>query len=344
MLITPILITLIQFASAAKLVPPDHGLYQGVFPDLPEVPAPIWRKKISEYESLIGKKVAFATILNDFPDGPVFPKAAVREVIQSGTVPFIRILPRSERVQGEGPEKKFQLELFANGTFDQEIRSWCAAAKSVRSPILVGFAQEPNGDWYGWGGFWNGGGLHTYSPEIPDGPYNYRQAYRRFVQVCRTTGADNITWFFHLDSQRKPSESWNKMAYYYPGDDVIDWIGLSVYGAQYPSDYWGGFVETLEPAYQEMAAISAIKPMAVLEMGVIEKPGDPNGKADWFREAFSALTDGRFPRIKGLTYWHESSWLPEGDNNFRIDSSPEALKAFREGIGNPQLLGRAAFR
>ncbi len=46
---------------------------------------------------------------------------------------------------------------------------------------------------------------------------------------CHEYTNENITWFFHINSDSEPIEAWNDFENYYLGDDYIDWIGVSVY-------------------------------------------------------------------------------------------------------------------
>ena len=43
-----------------------------------------------------------------------------------------------------------------------------------------------------------------------------------------------MTWFFHVDSYQPP-DWWAQVHWYYPGDDYVDWLGISDYGDY----YWG---------------------------------------------------------------------------------------------------------
>ena len=109
-------------SAGLKLQTPETGLYQAAYPDIPDASDP--KGPINDYEKLIGKKLAWATIMNDFTEGPNFPRAMVEETMAAGTTPYVRILPRSKRVQGEGPEPVYTLEFFTEGKFDREIRNW----------------------------------------------------------------------------------------------------------------------------------------------------------------------------------------------------------------------------
>jgi hypothetical protein len=151
----------------------------------------------------------------------------------------------------------------------------------------------------------------------------------------------NITWFFHIDSQPQPAESWNTMAAYYPGDTYVDWIGISVFGAQLPWDYWEDFTDILDRAYNEFAAISPNKPLAVVEWGVTEDYNTPGRKSDWINVALTALRTGRYPRVQAESYWHEGPWA--ASQNLRVDSSSDSLTTYQSLIGDPTFVTQASF-
>lgn len=55
-------------------------------------------------------------------------------------------------------------------------------------------------------------------------------------------------------------------------------------------------------------------------------------KAGWIQDAFQALNSGRYPRIKAISYWNENWGNTVLPSQLRIDSSPEALAAYQQGI------------
>ncbi len=68
-----------------------------------------------------------------------------------------------------------------------------------------------------------------------------------------------------------PDEEWNSMQSYYPGDDYIDWIGVSIYGPvnrKDPDKY--SFKQIYEHIEGEFRSISPNKPLAIFEFGVGE--------------------------------------------------------------------------
>ena len=56
---------------------------------------------------------------------------------------------------------------------------------------------------------------------------------------------------------------------YYPGDNYIDWIGVSIYGPQNEDDEYQEFSEILNDIYPKLIEISD-KPIAILEFAITE--------------------------------------------------------------------------
>ena len=128
---------------------------------------------------------------------------------------------------------------------------------------------------------------------------------------------------------------WNKIRNYYPGDDYIDWIGISVYGADEPHVEWKSFTEIMDGAYPELAAISSTKPLAIFEFAVIEEPSEGD-KSEWIKNALDSLEDGRYPRIKGVSNWDEK-WVDQevGTIDLRLNSSSDTVGIYKEIISSP---------
>ena len=150
----------------------------------------------------------------------------------------------------------------------------------------------------------------------------------------RAAGAHNVEWVFHANSTSHPDRKWNAMAEYYPGADYVDWLGMSVYGQITPGkDSWDEWSEAMDAAYKHLCALDPDKPMMLAEWGVGEFP-ERGSKAEFIRDAFAGLNGGKYPRIKAAVFWHER-WQnkDESYSNLRVQSSPAALKAYRQGWG-----------
>lgn len=253
-----------------KLMPPDTGVYHSAFPDFGGTEDVVTADKITAFESLVGKAIVWAYFSDNWYDSLTFPADAVQAIRAAGRVPFIRMMPRTNFDEG-APDPNYTLARIIAGDFDTALTSWATKAASLPFPILVEFGTEVNGDWFPWSGVYNGAGLAAGygSPALPDGPERFRDAYRHIVDNCRAAGADNLTWFFHVNADSAPDADWNSIKNYYPGDDYVDWIGVSVYGAQTPDEDNRLFTEIMDAVYPQLTALGD-KPIAILEFAVTE--------------------------------------------------------------------------
>ena len=324
-------------AQTLKVLPPESGAYQGAFADFGGAEQDVSLGKIREFEALSGKKLAWAYFGNHWWEGKLeFPKANVDVCKVAGVIPYIRFSPWSDMTQLRA-DRLISMQGIIDGNFDAGLREWARAARDSGTAIMMEFGPEVNGRWFPWNGKWNGGSRKDKygDPSWPDGPERFRDAYRHVVDLFREEGALNITWILHVDANWSPEESWNEMRYYYPGDEYIDWIGVSVFGRQLPQYSWFLFPQVLKPFLRQIEEAAPTKPMLVSEFAVIEDKHDPERKGKWLKQALQSVSKGLFKKIKGVTYWNSPGWLAHDKANFKIDSSEESTKAYREEMAQP---------
>jgi hypothetical protein len=328
--------------------PPDGRIYHAAFPDFGGPEEGVTAARIADFERKAGRPLAWAYFSNNWDHGIEFPAANVQTILDAARVPFIRMMARSSFSEGHA-DKRYPMRSFLDGSWDADLARWCDGAAAVDGPLLVEFGTEVNGDWFPWNGRWNGGGrTDGYGdPRLPDGPERFRDVYRRIVDICRSRGADNITWFWHVDVGPSPAAKWNSVfANYYPGDSYVDWIGVSDYGPLVRGEGWESFRGRLDDVYGELDDLAAPgdKPIAVLEYGARENRGHRR-KARWIRKAIANVASHRWPRIAALSYWHERWKNGNGTaSNLRIDSSRGARLAYRHAIANPAFTVDPVFR
>ena len=78
-----------------KVVAPISGMYQSAFADFGGEENVVTEKKITVYQNMIGKKMAWAYFSNNWDEGIKFPEYSVRLVDSLGIIPFIRMMPRT---------------------------------------------------------------------------------------------------------------------------------------------------------------------------------------------------------------------------------------------------------
>ncbi len=314
----------LAFASPLP-APPAGKLYHGVYPGGAfQIEDVITTAELTSYQETVGKQAAWVYFSNDWFNGRAFPLETATWIRENGSVPFIRLMLRSSAAVNT-PEATFTLERIASGEFDADLQAWFQAARDFRSPLLVEYGTEVNGRWFPWNGVWNGG---------PAGPEKFKAAYRHLVGLARSQEADNITWVFHVNYHDDPGAGWNRFENYYPGDDWVDWLGVSVYGEQTPSGLANfRFRALMDKTYARLVKLSPRKPVAVLEFGVtsLNKLVD---QAKWADQALKDLTRPRWPRVAGFAWWNEAwhNYDPPYDVNMRVEDNTALAKVFRRRI------------
>lgn len=177
----------------------------------------------------------------------------------------------------------------AEGEFDINMREICGALAQFSSPVTVrwGHEMEDRSGQFIWAG-WN--------------PDEYISAYQHFITVCREVAQDiQFMWSpLGLTDLEK----------YYPGDDFLDVIGLSVFGFQpWEKEILGkeqSFREILEPRYQRALAFN--KPIVVAELGF---SGDAAYVERWENDVRQDL-DG-FDELRAVIYFNQLEVYPWPD-------------------------------
>lgn len=266
----PVFISTGIFSSNKLRIPVNGTIYHAANPDFGSTEDKVSAESIHEFEKLAKKNIVWAYFSNNWYDDIKFPALEVEIIHHSGKIPFIRMMPRSNFTEG-GPDPVYTMQNVIDGDFDIELTQWALDAKNTGIPLLLEFGCEVNGNWFPWNGEYNGGGeKDTYGDPIKaDGPERFRDAYRHIINIFRKNDVNNITWFFHVNAYGEPKEQWNEISQYYPGDEYIDWLGISVYGPQVKDEIYQSFTEIMDDIYPVIKRISK-NPIAILEFGITE--------------------------------------------------------------------------
>ena len=154
----------------------------------------------------------------------------------------------------------------------------------------VAAASKPQVIYVRWGQEMDLSGLY---PWAANNPAMFRAAFRHVVSLFREHGATNVKWLWS-PAGVKGAEA------YYPGDDVVDFIGLTIledskwdHGYDLPPQ---SFIDLVAPKYDVVQRFE--KPVIIAELGV---SGDPQRQRQWLSEVPSGLHD--FPLIRGVVYF-----------------------------------------
>jgi hypothetical protein len=312
--------------------------------------------EVTTFQKLVRRKVTIAAWSISWHDGLRFPTSDVQALWRVGYVPQIRLFnwpvqdyaPVSQPLP-PGPIANSDI---AAGKHDTELRRFAAAARATNIPIEFDYDAEMQAA-HPWGGRFDGGGTATGygDPGWPDGPEHYRDAYRHIIDIFRQEGATNVTFIFQtntIDGGYATGgywEPWEAMKFYYPGDEYIDWLGLSAYAEPFfnvgpPQSFRGKLLggAGYQGSYAEITALGD-KPLMINEMGLYRMPSEQS-KAQWVEDASAVLQSGQFPRVKGLVWWAQNKG---GDYDAYPNTSPTFLDGYKRAFGQPFYDAKAQF-
>ena len=235
-------------------------------------------------------------------------------------------------------------------------------------PVFLRFAHEMNGSWYPWS----------------QRPAHYVEAFRKVAAaVHQAAPATAMVWapnygggypftggryaaapgtpeFRALDTNGDGAVSMADDPYapYYPGDEAVDWVGMSLYhwGNSYP---WGentvpepgkfaamlagryqGSIgdETALPDFYDAYADAHRKPVAITETAAFFTPrraGDEVAiKQAWWEQVLDESTLDRFPRLAMINWfeWDKFETEVKAPVDWTVTRRPELVTAFARAL------------
>ena len=225
----------------------------------------------------------------------MFPGATLRAIESIGALPVLTWEPMF--VDPEKGQQTIPAELITTGKYDLYLEQFARESRQFGKLILIRFAHEMNLAQYHWG---------SAPAEFgPDSPARYRAMYRYVVAKFRAQRADNVRWVFCPNSDSVPAEQWNRIAAYYPGDDVVDVVGLDGYNwgttqtkaANGWDSQWRSFESIFSAPLTELKQVAAGKPVGVFETSSADLGGN---KEEW---VMSALDSARSLGLGALIWF-----------------------------------------
>jgi beta-mannanase len=188
------------------------------------------------------------------------------------------------------------------GQYDSNMADVCSAAAKLKSPVTIRWAQEMDDKdgQFTWA-FWK--------------PKDYVKAYKHVVNVCRK----------HLPTAKYmwSPKGEKGLDAYYPGDNYVDVVGLSVFGYQPYDKLEVGrnttFVERAKPGYDRVKGFG--KPIEIAELGY---EGNDEYVRDWAAEVNKPHPE--FPALTAVVYFNDLEVYPwpreVGRPDWRVANHP----------------------
>jgi len=265
---------------------------------------PAMQNHFSRSESIYGKK--HALYLAYSPVGGAFPKQYAVRAKEAGAALQIAWEPKN----GLDSVKD-----------DAYLREWARAAKASGIPIFLRYASEMNGDWVVWHG----------------DPQKYIEKFR-LVHDVMAEEAPNVAMVWSPGDV--PAYS---MDVYYPGDDYVDWVGVSMYTEPY---------ENGDPAQGNMQATSPVerldylyktysdrKPLMISETAVSHYAHIPQESFTDYGllnlQRLYEIMPLKYPRLKSITYFNVDLKDRESRNNYLLGANEAMKNLYSRMIASP---------
>ena len=222
--------------------------------------------------------------------GPV-PVEGVRRTLERGALPVITLEPWV----GDDP-----IAAINRGELDDDLRRWGRELATIDDLVPIRFAHEMNGFWYPWG-------------STTTDPAAFRAAFGRVRSILLDAGAEiEMMWSPNVATPDQAS-----LAEWYPGDDLVDMIGLSGYAELSGLD---DATAVFGPSLDELLAIAPGLPDLLAETA----SGTPERREMWVD---SLLRVADRPEVVGVAWFDVDK-----DRSWSLSADATAAARFGDGI------------
>ncbi len=333
-------------------VVPKGGILAGVNLD--------WEHEtLEQYAANLGRRPAVTVTFTDFPMSDTDQKnvnAAFEQIRANGGTMLLTLEPK----QGLASVTSEKAE---------ELASMLARFNGAGVPVIVRFAHEMNGSWYAWG----------------QQPAAYVAAYQRMADAvhAKATGSA-MMWapnygggypfsggqyeavagspdFAALDTDKDGAITGADDPYapYYPGDDAVDWVGMSLYhwGNTYP---WGAnvipepgkFLQQLTGTYNGAGGndlaipdfyadygTARNKPVAIPETAALTVASGEGAsvlaiKEAWWGQLFDPAIPRDYPALKMINWfeWDKNEVEVKATVDWTATKDPQVREAYTAAL------------
>lgn len=259
---------------------------------------------VTALESRLGRTTGIDRSYTYWDDAQ--PSGTVTEDLARGRVPLVSIVPR-RRSGGT-----ITWAAIASGAVDADIRRQATSLAAAPGGIILALHHEAD--------IATGYGTSA----------DFVRAYRHYVSVFRSVGARNIAFAWILTPRTfttGAADAW------YPGDDVVDWIGTDAYNFGSCTSGVTGWTSLEASAGAFYAWGSAHgKPLVLAEYGSAADPADPGRRAQWLRDANATFRS--WPNLHAAAYFDTvgtCDWRLGSDESASAVFRDEALTAYSNG-------------
>ncbi len=254
------------------------------------------------------------------------------QIYEAGATPMITWEPYKG---GAGIfQEKYSLDRIINGTFDNYIRAYARDVRNWGKPILIRWAHEMNGDYYSWSCSLNGGD-----------PGRYVKAFRHVRDLFRAEGAFNayFVWSPNYASPPTVKKPCDNLDLLYPGDEYVDFIGVSAFNWGSDTSRGPGWVNIealIDGFLNHMAKVHPNKEVIICETGTAhDRP--LSSIAQWLYDTYNYIA--KRGTVSAIVYFDDFAYHNPSFADFRVSTGhdwasypldPAITEAYKAAISN----------
>lgn len=305
-LLTAVVVLVLALAGAlpaAATTVDDPGFRLGAHVDRGS--APDAGSAVAGFEDAIGRRLDVHRWYSRWDDAQ--PAAPLVDTVARGRTPLLSIWPK--RLDGS----VVPWAAIARGDVDADIRRQAAGVAALGVPVYLALHHEADIA-EGWGT-----------------PAEFRAAWRRYVQVFRDAGVPDVRWTWVVTPGSFGSAPSTAGAdAFYPGDDVVDRVGLDAYNwygcAPGKPAAWRSLADVVAP-FRRWAEARGKTPL-LAETGTATDPADPARRAAWLTDAVTYL--GAWPGLDVVSSFEGTGTCP-----WAVAGSTTARTAYAAAVATP---------
>jgi len=290
-----------------KIQPPDAGCFLGIY-SFVDSPRDWFTLKIG-----VEPKIS-TPMVRTFEVYDKFPKTLAERISESETIPFF-YLDLTKYIEPHGFKN-----LIENKEFAERIKKYADDIVEFGKPIFISTMRELNGNWFPWG----------HNPKIAI------KVWKHMWNIFEQRGANEYTtWVWEIYCPNgAPSSIIGNPNSYYPGDQFVDWIGLSGYSRDKINRTGSmSFNELFYETYKTMRRYHDNKPVMIAECGKTRS----KNQSKWYGKAITSLKN--MPGLKGFIPWNNINHELPSDCTF----TEETYQLFKEVVKDPYFITAKPF-
>jgi len=173
-----------------------------------------------------------------------------------------------------------------------------------------------NGHWYPWSENHFGNGSDEFAPM-------WRHVHSRF----EAAGADNVVWLWSVNRVDNLNSD---IATYWPGEEYVDWVGISGYWRGYQAAPAPNFSAVFAQTLGELRTLTP-KPILLAEIGAgTDVDAD---RVEFLTTLFAGLAAN--PDVIGFVYFNDR----KAGGDWRMQFSQNMVDAFAVGVADERWVG-----